>query len=430
MTQNAAAATVLRGSSQRLTQGRPGDPTLRDLHYKSLQSFLDEALVKQFAMVLLITPFVVSLAAALVVRDQQPQPLSFTLSKLAKKSAVKTDHLSRAKNAGAQNVKLYNEGTSYNVNLGLVKQQQTVLVQLDTGSPYLWYDASKLKDTSGFNKTDVTFSIGYQDGSGAKGNFGTSSVWLDNGAEVKNFQWGLATNVTLTDNLTGIFGIGGNTKRNLSDTVPYTSFSQKLKDEGLTLSNSYSYFLNKPNATLGSLTFGGRDLAKIKGPVATLPLVTTGDNAGYDTIKTKVRLTDSDGGSGSADEFEGLLDTGTTLSFLPEGLFNNIKVESLNFQGTVGYFIDCDAPSNKYVSLWFGTTEIKIPYRDLALAAYDRNGNRTPQCYFGLQPVLPEDGFTFGDTFLRSAYVTINHDTNQASLSDINYTTNENIVPI
>ena len=377
-------------------------------------------------MVLLITPFVVSLAAALVVRDQQPQPLSFTLSKLPKKSVVKTDHLSRAKNAGAQNVKI--NTTNYSVRLGLIKQQQTVDVELDTGSPYLWYDASKLKDTSGFNNSGIPFGIEYEDGSAAKGDFGTSSVWLETGVEVKNFQWALANTVTLTDNLTGIFGIGGSTKLNITKGVPYTRFPQKLKDEGITLSNSYSYYLNKPDATLGSLTFGGRDLAKIKGPIATIPLVTTGDNAVYDTIKTTVKLTDSDGGSGNA-EFEGIVDTGTTLSFFPESLFNNIKVESLVWDPK-GYQIDCNAPSNKYVSLWFGTVEIKIPYKDLALTIYDNNGNPSGKCYFGFQPVLPDSGFTFGDTFLRSAYVTINHDTNQVSLSEVNYTTTENIVSV
>ncbi|CAN3376343.1 hypothetical protein DIURU_004081 [Diutina rugosa] len=390
-------------------------------------------------MVSISYPFLISLAAALVVRDQAPKPLSFTLNKQAKKEDPKHPGLGNPK-AGTTNtanaatsdpdVKLFADGDTYLINLSLIDQNQELQLVLDTGSADLWVDAKKLKTTSGFTKNGVPFDIAYGDSSTVRGDFGTSSVWLDNGVEVSDLQWALATDVELTDGIqNGILGIGK--ERNEAPaqeySLPYANFPQKLKDEGFITSNSYSYYLNKLGTATGTITFGGRDLAKVSGPVATITPSTSDNDSPYDSISYS-KISTSDGGSAGGSE--AILDTGTTLTYLPYDTINALKVPGVTYDvSSDTYYIQPNAPSDKYVSFFFGSTEIKTSYADLAIAETDNNGVPTGRYYFGIQGTSG-DPYILGDTFLRSAYVTVNHDKNQVLISAVNYTDTENIVSI
>ena len=381
-------------------------------------------------MVAIAYPFLISLAAALVVRDQAPKPLSFTLNKHDKKEKVRPNPTTRAKINANEDVKLFADGDSYLINLGVIDQNQELQLVLDTGSADLWVDAAKLLDTSAFTKDGQKFGIEYQDQLIVRGEFGTSSVWLENGVEIKDLQWALATDVELTTGeIPGILGIGKgiNEAGYHSSGTTYPNFTQKLKDQGLIALNSYSYYLNKLGTATGTITFGGRDLAKVKGPVATFYPSTTDENARFDTV-TVSKFTSANGGS--APGVEAILDTGTTLTYIPASVIKLLKVPgvSVDIRGT--YYIGCNQPTTKFVSFWFGSTEIKVSYHDLAIPETDDNGNATGRCYFGFQSSTPEEGYTLGDSFLRGAYITVNHDKNQILISDVNFTDTENIVSI
>ncbi|CAN3375052.1 hypothetical protein DIURU_005147 [Diutina rugosa] len=384
-------------------------------------------------MVSIAYPFLISLAAALVVRDQAPKPLSFTLNKKTHPKPLKPAPLGNPspKNSKVndENVKLFANGPSYLINLGLIDENQQLQLVLDTGSADLWVDASKLKDTAGFTKNGEPFRIGYGDHSTVQGDFGTSSVWLDNGVEVKDLQWALGTDVELTDGIqNGILGVG-----KVQNEAPYrqrgqsyANFPQKLKDEGYTNSNGYSYYLNQPDKPTGTITFGGRDLAKVKGPVATITPSTTDENAPYDGIVVS-KLSASNGDSFGS--FGGILDTGTTLTYLPYDAINALNIPGLTYDADAQwYYITPNQPSDQYVSYWFDDAEIKVPLADLVFKEYDDNDQPTGKYWFGIQGTPDENSATLGDTFLRSAYVTVNHDTNQVLISAVNYTDKENIV--
>ena len=376
-------------------------------------------------MVSFIVPFLVSLAAALIATDQAPKPLSFTLNKHPKTLVVRplrggsvSDVQIEVASVNA-NARLFSDGEGYTINLGIIDEDQQLLVLLDTGSADLWVDATKLNDTNGFTKVGIPFAIGYGYLSSVRGDYGTSSVWLENGLEVKDLRWVLASDVQLNGTIyPGILGVG----RVLNEATRshYPNFPQKLKDNGLTTSNSYSYYLNKLGAATSNIIFGGRDLAKVKGPVAT---INSNPKIGYDSV-TVLKLTTSDGIS--VNGFEGFLDTGTTLTFLPEEVITNLNVTGVYVDQDL-YYIACDQPEDEYVSYWFDDAEIKVLYKDLALPETDDLGKPTGRCVYGLQAGPP---YVFGDTFLRSAYITTNHDTNQVLISAVEYTDEENIVAI
>ncbi|CAN3373690.1 hypothetical protein DIURU_005492 [Diutina rugosa] len=379
-------------------------------------------------MVFFLYPFMVSLAAALVVRDQAPKPLSYTLEQHPKKELVQT-FAPTSKRDGSQSSKLFVDRGEFVINLGIIDKDQKLGFAFDTGSSDLWVDASKLKNKNGFTKNGQEFDIFYSDSSYVKGEYGTSSVWLENGVEVKDLQWALANEVEIGGyEYGGILGVG---KEDLEasykhNNVSYPNFTQKLKDDGLIGSNSYSYFLNKTNATTGSVVFGGRDLAKVKGPVATITPNTTDVDSQYDSV-TVSKFTDDNGGE--APELEVVLDTGTTLSYVPFDTIDALKVPGVSIDVN-HYVITCDQPDDKYVSFWFGDVQIKASYNDLAVREYDDDGKFTGRCLFGIQGKQWPDPQTLGQTFLRNAYITVNHDENQVLISDVNYTDEENIVAI
>lgn len=391
-------------------------------------------------MVAIAYPFLVSLAAALVVRDQTPKPLSFTLNKQLTPKLVKPPPLGDSSNktnnvdnkpskhAASQNIDIYADSTSYLINLGLINQDQEVEVLLDSGSSDLWVDASKLNDTSGFTKNGELFGIIYGDGLTVVGDFGTSPVWLDNGVEVKDVQWALATDVRIdSGKKNGILGIGkeDNESPVHNKKPPYPNFTQKLKDEGLISTNGYSYFLNTINATSGTITFGGRDLAKVKGPVATLTPNTNDEDSAFDSITISKFATSNGQTSGPV---EVVLDTGTTFSFLPFDTLQALAVPYTGWDESGTWYIEHPAP-DKYVSFFIGDIEIKLLYADLAIPETDANGKPTGKYLFGLQST-ERDPYILGDTFLRFVYVTVNHDDNQVLISDVNYTDEENIVSL
>lgn len=379
-------------------------------------------------MVSIIYSLMVSLAAALVARDQTPQPLSLTLNKIHARQAVVPNPRNRA--AKPQNVKLYAGTESYQINLGIINKDQQLQVILDTGSGDFWVDKLKLKNTNGFTKIGEKFALGYVDGSYAIGDYGTSLIFLENGVEIKDLQWALATEVNNTGGtFNGNLGVGKTINEETYDKEKktYPNFTQKLKDNGIIASNSYSYFLNKWGTKTGTITFGGRDLAKVSGKVATLPLSQTPANIPFDTV-TVSKFTTNEGRSIIGVDI--ILDTGTTLAYLPTSIVKEFGISGITTTSDEVSYIPCTQPSEKFVSWWFNDVEIKIPYSDLAVPEYTEDDKPTGKCLYAFQGTLDSAPYIVGDSFLRSAYVTVNHDTNQVQISNVNYTDKENIVAI
>lgn len=127
-----------------------------------------------------------------------------------------------------------------------------------------------------------------------------------------------------------------------------------------------------------------------------------------------------------------ILDSGTTLTYLPDAIANSI----LNGVGaissaTYGYVVPCSlANSPATFSFGFGGSNgptINVGLNQFVTPIVSRSGRSptfddgSPACSFGLQPAGQNPNL-FGDTFLRSAYVVYDLENNQIGIAQVRYT--------
>lgn len=374
---------------------------------------------------MLFVSYLLALAVALVVRDEA-KPLSFSLNKKATKEAVTSDRSFRSA-PGTQRVELWVDGFTYDVDIDIGNKGQTITVELDTGSADLWVDRLVLKDVSTWRNLSEPYSVWYYDGTLIDGWYGKSLIWLDNGLEVKDFQYALATELRNTGNQHGIFGIGRVENESVDKDKRYPNFVQHLKDLGHIKTNGYLYYLNAKDATHGSIVFGGIDKAKIKGKVATVPLTTESRNSRFDNIIiTKITGVD---GEVIGENIEAAMDTGYTLSRLPASVVKQVQKhvpDSYERNGII--YVPCELDPSLYILVWFNDVEIKYTLNDLSIRSVTESGKFTGKCALGIQSTLEGNPNFFGVSSLKHAYVTVNHDDNVAYISNVNYTDEEDIV--
>jgi hypothetical protein len=125
-----------------------------------------------------------------------------------------------------------------------------------------------------------------------------------------------------------------------------------------------------------------------------------------------------------------LLDSGTSLTYLPDNLINAIYNTVGGTTSSQGVrVVDCNLGiSDSTIDFTFSGVTIKVALNELVFVNnYDRRGN--PVCILG---ILSGDGTAIlGDTFLRSAYVVYDLANNQISLAQTNFnSTSSNIQEI
>ncbi|KAK6202272.1 aspartic peptidase domain-containing protein [Scheffersomyces amazonensis] len=341
---------------------------------------------------------------------------------------------------GEEQVTLINENTYYATDLTIGSNNQAVTTLLDTGSSDLWvvakgatcedpaegqsstycyasgvFDAST---SSTYKNLGTSFSIEYEDNTSSTGTWGTETVGITSaGVSVTGLQFGY---VTKTSSSFGVLGIAKEGQE--SSYTEYPNLPQQLKSQGYISKAAYSLYLSSPNASSGTLLFGGIDEDKYTGTLTTLPIVSNP----YLAINLDTITVGSTSISASA---QPVLDSGTTYTYLSS---STVKKIGQALGGTansgVGYIIDCDQPTDKYITYKFdqGAT-IQVPYSELPIPLYLEDGSLADECGLGIlstssTPIL-------GDNFLRSAYVAYDLDDNTISIAQVQYTTSENIVP-
>lgn len=234
----------------------------------------------------------------------------------------------------------------------------------------------------------------------------------------------------------GVLGIGYTTNEvqvGVNGEPAYANLPRAMVKNGLIRSTAYSLWLNDLDANTGSILFGGVNSDKYHGTLETLPIQkVSGVYAEFIIALTAVALTNSSGTSkysSSALPAAALLDSGSSLTYLPNGivedLFNDLDVTYESSEG-VGY-VPCSLAEKKVnISYTFSSPTIHVPVSELVLDAgdlYFRNGDRA--CVFG---IVPADGSTpvLGDTFLRSAYVVYDLANNEISLANTNFNSTSN----
>lgn len=289
------------------------------------------------------------------------------------------------------------------------------------------------------------FEIKYVDESESQGDYITDDVGLSGDNTIKGLQMGMARKSTVG---VGIMGIGY-TENEAAD-VMYPNIIDEMVDQGLIATKAYSLYLDTQDATHGEILFGGLDAKKFIGQLTTLPLQAR-RNAGIDSFTVAMTglsigpKDNPDPLTGSNFAIATLLDSGTTLTYLPDALVANlIKVmgayDDIEENGSI--WVDCSLPETypDYVLAYqFGGKDgpvINVPLKEVIFDIPDAyqdyfNLPWKTTCYLGIMPSGGDTHYLLGDSFLRSAYVVYDIDNNELSIANTNFeATEEEIIEI
>jgi len=362
-----------------------------------------------------------------------------------------------------------------NVSVGTPGQQVTMI--LDTGSSDAWVlspqadlctsvkQQEKYQDSCG-NTYDNTksqtyklverngFSIQYLDNGTAQGDYITDDFSIA-GITVKSLQMGY---VSQTVRGTGILGIGYSA--NVATRKPYSNIIDQLTAQKIIGVKAYSLYLNDRRSTSGTILFGGIDTNKFIGPLHIVPILKSfglSIHTAFEVAFTGLGVTYTNGSSVDINtslfkttSLPAILDSGSTLSYLPEQLANPIfrELGAVTEDVETGLtFIDCkhltDDP-RMVIRFSFSGKEIKVPVNEMVLDILGPYQHLLPSsipydraCMFGIQSTkdfdtskaVKESNFALlGDSFLRSAYVVYSLEHHEIGIAQANLNSTESVI--
>lgn len=399
------------------------------------------------------------------------------------------------------------DGSQYLIEIGVGTPAQNFTVTLDTGSADLWIPSTACPSTtcpytrfdssasSTFTNTNTPFSIQYGIGA-VNGTYSTDTVTIA-GAQVTKQQFGLASttsdilttgesmggpgssvpggaNSTSSDKPTGngILGLGypsltaatSNGRSSSYNPVVFNLVNQKVIANPI-----FSIYMNKESAAgwAGEVIFGGTDPSKYTGDLVYLPVAPLSASGSSSTGNYYYWMVYAQGiavkGTGSNDtdqtySFSGsssssssrkagvgafILDTGTTLTYLPQDITLSILKSVTG--GTTGYkldtqsqiyYIDCaQASSSATVELQMSQSSqvsdnpvtLTVPVSNLVIPLDADTADRARLCMFGIAPMqsstkggIGSSMLLIGDSFLRAAYMVFDMGQNRIGLAAAN----------
>lgn len=294
------------------------------------------------------------------------------------------------------------------------------------------------------------FDISYVDGSYSTGDYFTDTFEIA-GATISNLTMGLGKDTTLEY---GLVGVGYKLNEAIisteeSNSAAYANLPLAMMNEGLIATNAYSLWLNDLDSSTGNILFGGIDTEKYTGGLTKMNINKNNVTEQYDEFLvalTSMHVVSSSG----ADEltsaefpFEVILDSGTTLSYVPEDLAEEIwtEVGALYFGEVELALIPCSMQKSQG-SFSFGFagstgSKINVTMDELVIDLVTSGAAPTfpsgkyageDACVFGIQTTSSAP-YLLGDTFLRSAYVVYDLVNNQIGIAQTDFNaTGSNIV--
>lgn len=360
---------------------------------------------------------------------------------------------------------------------------QHVILQLDTGSSDIWVPSSSSSVCDGdactlgscaqqapwsrqsslmltFGTTVISsasstyedlgevFEIGYADGSYSKGDYFQDTFSIAS-TTVANLTMGLGADTTIPYGLLGI-GYSLNeaiisTKESLS--AAYHNLPALMMTQGIIATNAYSLWLNDLDASTGSVLFGGIDTQKYVGDLTRIPVVKNNVTDQFDSFIVEltsieaVSSTGTDRLTSHQDPIKVILDSGTTLSYLPTDIAQQIWEETgAMYSASTGLaVIPCKMQrSTGYFNFTFGGANgptVKLGMDELVLdlvvsgpAPTFTSGQYAGEdaCEFGIQNTSSTN--LLGDTFLRSAYVVYDLMNNEIGIAQTDFNATESNV--
>ncbi|EME80578.1 uncharacterized protein MYCFIDRAFT_21497, partial [Pseudocercospora fijiensis CIRAD86] len=365
-------------------------------------------------------------------------------------------HKRQAEN-GVVNVPLSNELFLYYMEMTVGTPPQEFQVHVDTGSSDLWlnYAGSEYcelpsdpcitgtynaNDSSTYEYINSLFTIQYVDGSDSAGDYVRDEVRIMDGEVViPSQQFGVGYASSTPDGILGI-GYAANEVQVAYGGEEYANLPVSLRNESYINTLAYSFWLNDLMAEEGELLFGGVDTAKYRGELVSLPIIPTRGVYREFTIElTAVGL------SGDAEEFSGTttevhLDTGASLSYLPDdttqAIWEHLDADYLEEYGVA--IADCSlAASDDTIDFRFSEdVTIQVSMREMVIPL--STGLGLDVCFVGVLPAARSPLSTsdrqyliLGDTFLRSAYVVYDLEKNEISMAQTLFnTTDSNVLEI
>lgn len=313
------------------------------------------------------------------------------------------------------------------------------------------------------------FNISYADNSGATGDYISDDLTIG-GAKITALEMGLAHHATL---ITGLLGIGYDVNE-ASDALTkgnfvYPSIIDQMVSQGLITTKAYSLYLDDLTSSTGSIIFGGLDTDKFQGNLVSLPVIPDHFRNGTEIFAelqvnmTSFGVTGAAGnttnladtysyttGSSTFSQFPVVLDSGTSLTYLPDTLASNLfdLINAYDDTSRTGQvFVDCNIKNkspDQTFNFGFGGTSgavIKVPMSEMIFelkglfytpASYVPTpkslGFSGSVCALGLQPGGSSGPFLLGDTFLRSAYVVYDLKNNLIGIAQTNFNSSKTTI--
>lgn len=251
----------------------------------------------------------------------------------------------------------------------------------------------------------------------------------------------------------GLLGIGYSLNEAIIDTkeslsAAYHNLPALMMNEGIIATNAYSLWLNDLDADTGSILFGGIDTQKYVGDLTRIPVIKNNVSDQFDSFIVELTSIQAVSSSGTdqltshQDPIKVVLDSGTTLSYLPTDIAQQIWEETgARYSGSTGLaLIPCRMQrSTGYFNFTLGGLAgptIKIGMDELVLdlvvsgpAPTFTSGPYAGEdaCEFGIQNTTGTN--LLGDTFLRSAYVVYDLMNNEIGIAQTDFNATEsNIV--